>query len=33
MAAAVLSLALAGGATLPMKVGEEVETVQATVGK
>ncbi|MGI5417556.1 hypothetical protein [Actinomadura luteofluorescens] len=33
LAAAVLSLALAGGATLPMKVGEEVETVQATVGK
>lgn len=32
-AAVALSLALAGGATLSMEVGEEVETVQATVGK
>ncbi|SNS26471.1 hypothetical protein SAMN06265355_113246 [Actinomadura mexicana] len=32
-AAVALSLALAGGTTLSMKAGEEVETVQAIVGK
>ncbi|MEV0663111.1 hypothetical protein ACIBI3_08210 [Actinomadura luteofluorescens] len=32
-AAVALSLALAGGTTHSMKVGEEVETVQATVGR
>lgn len=32
-AAVALSLALAGGTTLTMKAGEEVETVQAVVGK
>lgn len=32
-AAVALSLALAGGTTLSMMAGEEVETVQATVGK